>query len=164
MRNSLQMFRFFSFRIGDALLVGATGVAVAVVGFIEKTPIEKTASGPVLRNNKRDFYPTNSATSATQFSAPAALTVLPPNTPAFGQPVISGIGGLGFEEAIRIDPSNPDRVYTSAPGTLSANMSWIWRSLDSGKTFKWVPEAKPLIGKVTTCGGGGDTEILVDDM
>src|SRR4051794_13867410 len=137
MRKSFHMFRFFTVRIGVALLVASAGFALAVTGFIAQVPTKRTASGPVLRNDKRDFYPANSAMSATQFSAPAALTVLPPNTPSFGQPVISGIGGLGFEEAIRIDPSNPNRVYTSAPGTLSADMSWIWRSLDSGKTFKW---------------------------
>jgi hypothetical protein len=55
-------------------------------------------------------------------------------------------------------------VYTSAPGTASADTSWIWHSLDGGKTFKWVVGATPLEGKVTTCHGGGDTEILVDDF
>ena len=50
----------------------------------------------------------------------------------------------------------------SAPGALSADTSWIWRSLDMGKTFKWVPNAAPLTGKVTTCHGGGDTELGVD--
>jgi hypothetical protein len=90
--------------------------------------------------------------------APAVTTA----TPTFGHPTISGIGGLGFEEAIRIDPTNPDRIYTSAPGTASADTSWIWRSLDAGKTFKWVPGATAFEGKVTTCHGGGDTEIAVD--
>ena len=37
-----------------------------------------------------------------------------------------------------------------------------WRSLDGGRTFKWVPGAAPLGGKVTTCHGGGDTELAVD--
>ncbi|HKP93568.1 MAG TPA: hypothetical protein VJS88_06700, partial [Chthoniobacterales bacterium] len=83
-------------------------------------------------------------------------------TPTFGHPVISGIGGLGFEEAVRIDPTNPDRIYTSAPGTASADTSWIWHSLDGGKTFKWVVGATAFEGKVTTCHGGGDTEIAVD--
>src|SRR4051812_36847527 len=52
-----------------------------------------------------------------------------PNTPTFGHPIISGIGGVGFEQDLRLDPSNPNRLYTSAPGTLSANTSWIWHSL-----------------------------------
>src|SRR5437763_14894149 len=87
----------------------------------------------------------------------AALT-----PPTFGHPVISGIGGTGFEQSLRIDPTNPNRLYTSAPGTASADTSWIWHSLDGGMTFKWVVGAAPFEGKVTTCHGGGDTEILVD--
>ena len=86
----------------------------------------------------------------------------PPGTPAFGHPIISGIGGVGFEQDLRLDPSNPNRLYTSAPGTASANTSWIWHSLDGGKTFKWVVGATALEGKVTTCNGGGDTELGVD--
>jgi hypothetical protein len=85
-----------------------------------------------------------------------------PNTPTFGHPIISGIGGVGFEQDLRLDPSNPNRLYTSAPGTASANTSWIWHSLDGGKTFKWVVGAAPLEGKVTACNGGGDTELAVD--
>jgi hypothetical protein len=89
---------------------------------------------------------------------------LPANAPTFGHPIIAGIGGTGFEESIRIDPTNPDRIYTSAPGSLSADTSWIWHSLDGGKTFKWVVGAAPLEGKVTTCTGGGDSEIAVDPI
>ena len=85
---------------------------------------------------------------------PAALT--------FGHPVISGIGGVGFEQGLRIDPSNPNRLYTSVPGSLSSDTSWIWHSLDGGKTFKWVVDAIPFEGKATTCFGGGDTETGVD--
>jgi len=87
---------------------------------------------------------------------------VPANLPTFGHPVISGIGGLGFEEDLRLDPSDPTHVYTSVPGSAAADTSWIWRSLDTGKTFKWVPGAAPLAGKVTTCNGGGDTELAVD--
>ncbi len=83
-------------------------------------------------------------------------------TPTFGHPVISGIGGTGFEESVRTDPTDPNRIYTSAPGTASADTSWIWHSLDGGKTFKWVVGAAAFEGKATTCHGGGDTEIAVD--
>jgi hypothetical protein len=86
------------------------------------------------------------------------------HTPTFGHPIIAGIGGTGFEESIRIDPTNPNRIYTSAPGSASADTSWIWHSLDGGKTFKWIVGAAPLTGKVTTCFGGGDTEIAVDTV
>src|SRR4029077_6292398 len=85
---------------------------------------------------------------------PASLT--------FGHPIISGIGGGGFEEGLRVDPSNGNRLYTSAPGSESSDTSWIWHSLDGGKTFKWVVGATALEGKVTTCFGGGDSETGVD--
>src|SRR5215470_8289844 len=88
------------------------------------------------------------------FAAPA-----PSN---FGHPIISGIGGVGFEQGLRVDPSNPNLLYTSAPGSLSSDTSWIWHSLDGGKTFKWVVDATALEGKATTCFGGGDTETGVD--
>jgi hypothetical protein len=78
----------------------------------------------------------------------------------FGQPTISGIQGNGFEQDIRVD--SKDRVYTSVPGALSSGTSWIWRSLDHGKTFKWIPAAEPKSGKLPTCVGGGDTELAVD--
>jgi len=82
--------------------------------------------------------------------------------PSFGQPTIAGIGGWGFEADLRLDPSNPNRLYISVPDSANANASFIWRSLDGGRTFKWVPNAAPLGGKVTTCAGGGDTELAVD--
>src|SRR5436853_5966434 len=41
----------------------------------------------------------------------------PPNAPTFGHPIIAGIGGTGFEDSIRIDPTlnaNGDHtIYTS---------------------------------------------------
>src|ERR1043166_157080 len=90
--------------------------------------------------------------------APARISgvAAPTVTPTFGNPVIAGIGGSGFEIDIRVDPSNGNRIYMSAPGALSSDTSCIWRSLDAGKTFKWVPNGAPLTGKVTTCHGGGD--------
>jgi hypothetical protein len=90
---------------------------------------------------------------------PAALAVA---APTFGHPVMSGVAGEGFEQDLRIDPSNPNRLYTSVPGALSSDTSWIWRSLDAGKTFKWVPASAPLTGKANACAGGGDTELGVD--
>src|SRR6201993_3736191 len=96
--------------------------------------------------------------AAASFAAPK-----PKSAPlTFGHPIISGIGGVGFEQGLRVDPSNPNRLYTSAPGLLSSDTSWVWHSLDGGKTFKWVVAATALEGKYTTCFGGGDTETGVD--
>src|SRR2546421_1743135 len=85
-----------------------------------------------------------------------------PGALTFGHPTIGGLGGVGLEQGLRVDPSNANRLYTSVPGSLSSDTSWIWHSLDGGKTFKWVVGATALEGKVTTCFGGGDTETGVD--
>ncbi|PYI60274.1 MAG: hypothetical protein DMC59_03520, partial [Verrucomicrobia bacterium] len=70
--------------------------------------------------------------AAASFAAPTAG----PAPSIFGHPIISGIGGVGFEQGLRVDPSNPNLLYTSAPGSLSSDTSWVWHSLDGGKTFK----------------------------
>src|SRR5258708_39759595 len=67
---------------------------------------------------------------------------------AFGQPPISGIQGVGFEEDIRLDPTNAQRVYMSVPGSLSSDTSWIWHSEDGVKPFKWVTAGRAREGKV----------------
>src|ERR1700730_4513094 len=106
------------------------------------------------------------STAKRPFGHAIRAVASPSNTPTFGHPIIAGIGGTGFEESIRIDPSDPfgNRIYTSAPGSASADTSWIWHSLDGGKTFKWVVGATAFEGKATTCHGGGDTEIGVDSL
>jgi hypothetical protein len=85
-----------------------------------------------------------------------------PVPPTFGQPTISGIQGVGFEQDLRLDPTNSNRLYTSVPGSLSSDTSWIWHSTDGGKTFKWVVAGTAKVGKPNSCAGGGDTELAVD--
>jgi hypothetical protein len=94
--------------------------------------------------------------------AGARLRASTTDAPTFGQPTISGVAGVGFEQDLRLDPTNAQRVYTSVPGSLSSDTSWIWQSRDGGKTFRWVRSAAPLTGKPTACAGGGDTELAVD--
>src|SRR4051794_10923497 len=50
-------------------------------------------------------------------AARAAVT----GPPTFGQPTISGIQGVGFEQDLRLDPTNANRAYTSVPGSLSSD-------------------------------------------
>jgi hypothetical protein len=90
-----------------------------------------------------------------------ATVAKPPTGPTFGQPTIA-VSGWGFEADLRLDPSNANRIYMSAPDSGGSDTSWIWRSLDGGKTFKWIPAAAPLNGKVIPCGEGGDTELAID--
>jgi hypothetical protein len=103
--------------------------------------------------------------SAYAFRQGTSVTVGPTRTsnlPTFGQPTIAGVGGWGFEADLRLDPSDANRVYMSSPDSGNSDTSWIWSSLDGGRTFKWVPAAAPLTGKATACVGGGDTELAVD--
>jgi hypothetical protein len=154
----------FRFALPGARLFVAVGLFLAG-GFLATfafVPLERPRAGGLrLANERIDFRP--------QPRAPVVISALPqvdlsvqPGAPTFGYPVISGIGGFGYEEDLRLDPTDPSRLYTSVPGSAAADTSWMWRSLDAGKTFKWVPGATPLEGKVTSCNGGGDTELGVD--
>src|ERR1700737_261129 len=83
-----------------------------------------------------------------------------PPLPTFGNPTVSGIQGFGFEQDLRLDTQG--RVFTSVPGSLGSNLSYAWRSLDGGQTFKWLPAASQPLGKLPMCNGGGDTELATD--
>jgi hypothetical protein len=63
---------------------------------------------------------------------------------------------------VRVDTRG--RIYTSAPGTIAAAVSYMYRSFDGGQTFKLVPAAIQPSGKLAlTCpAGGGDTELATD--
>src|SRR5881397_372606 len=99
---------------------------------------------------------------AATLDSPGAQATAPPPRPTFGQPTISGIQGVGFEQDLRLDPTDANRLYTSVPGALSSDTSWIWHSTDAGKTFKWVVAGTAKEGKPNPCAGGGDTELAVD--
>ncbi|MDQ6713828.1 MAG: hypothetical protein M3Z28_11670, partial [Candidatus Dormibacteraeota bacterium] len=89
---------------------------------------------------------------------PVAAAAPPP--PTFGNPTISGIQGFGFEQDLRLDTHG--RLYTSVPGSLGSNISYVWRSLNGGQSFKWIPAATQPAGKLPMCNGGGDTELATD--
>src|SRR4051794_24867004 len=66
----------------------------------------------------------------------------------------------GFEPNIAID--NADRWYTAVPNGSSTTHSFIWSSLDHGKSFQMIP-GQIGVGKPATCPqGGGDTEMQMD--
>jgi hypothetical protein len=147
-------------RVSIAFLLCSVGFSLALFSFVPAKP--KPGRAPMLAALKTNLARKALFSRHVRKANPVLLTPGPPGSPTFGHPIISGIGGTGFEQSIRIDPTNPNRIYTSAPGTLSADTSWIWHSLDGGKTFKWVVNGAPFEGKVTTCHGGGDSEIAVD--
>lgn len=80
--------------------------------------------------------------------------------PTFGEPTVSGVQGNGYEQNVRLD--NNGNIFTSVPASLSSTIAFMWRSLDNGQTFKWVPAAIQPTGKLPTCVGGGDTELALD--
>jgi hypothetical protein len=145
-----------------AVVLGAAGLSLMTASF--HLPQRPAQIGPVLAFKKINRSPLSPDKNKGGFrdNNLGPNVVLPPNSPTFGHPIIAGIGGFGYEENLHLDPTDPTRIYTSVPGSAAADTSWIWRSLDTGKTFKWVPAATPLEGKVTTCNGGGDTELSVD--
>jgi hypothetical protein len=66
----------------------------------------------------------------------------------------------GFEPDVAID--NKDRYYSSVPNGSSTTHSFVWQSLDHGKSFQMIPGQFGL-GKPLTCPqGGGDTEMQMD--
>ena len=143
-------------------MLGAAGALLMTISF--HSAQRPAGTGPMLAFQKLNFdRPNPDKNKGPLLDGNRKPNVaLPANAPTFGHPIISGIGGFGYEENLRLDPTDPTRIYTSVPGSVAASTSWIWRSLDTGKTFKWVPAATPLEGKVTTCAGGGDTELGVD--
>src|SRR5690349_5479485 len=149
-------------RVCLAAVLGVAGVLLLMLSF--QSPQRPGVTGPTLAFQKINrTTPQPGKSKGPQLSGIRNAPLLAnPNAPTFGHPVISGIGGFGYEQNLRPDPTDPTRIYTSVPGSVAADTSWIWRSLDTGKTFKWVPGAAALTGKVTTCNGGGDTELAVD--
>ena len=157
----------FEPRVVLSLILCLAGISLAVISLakMQSPPVRRLTLAIEKPLTPRPILAASNATLPYQRATTTPLGAPPPpNTPTFGHPIISGIGGVGFEQDLRLDPSNPNRLYTSAPGTASANTSWIWHSLDGGKTFKWVVGATALEGKVTTCNGGGDTELGVDSV
>jgi hypothetical protein len=155
-------------RFGLAFVLCVMGGLLATFSFAPAKPTPTPQRGPMLAFWKIDLSPKpKSAPIQVSPSLTTSAAATSTSSITFGHPIIAGIGGTGFEESIRIDPTlnakGEHTIYTSAPGSLSADTSWVWHSLDGGKTFKWVVGAAPLEGKVSTCHGGGDSEIAVDD-
>ncbi len=167
-RQTISRSGIVSFKLLFAFALCSLGLGLATVALLPSQP-RPASKGEQARGEELREARINPARTPTR---PWEVQRVTPNANAgptsgiiFGHPVISGIAGVGFEQDLQLDPSNPNRLYTSAPGTAAADLSWIWRSLDAGKTFKWVPAAAPFTGKITTappCNGGGDTELAVD--
>ncbi len=160
--------RLSNLRTVGAILLCWAGLMFGFMSFSPLPDVTSRQHGPMLATRNIDI---ERALSTMRMQSTQRISrrnnyktaiAQPADAPTFGEPIISGIGGFGYEENLRLDPTDPTRIYTSVPGSAAADTSWIWGSVDTGKTFKWVPGATPLEGKVTTCAGGGDTELGVD--
>ena len=102
------------------------------------------------------------------FSTLAAVVLIPPaqaagNGPAFGHEVIIDNQRVTGEPSISID--GQDRIYVSTPYGFLTTASFVWRSIDGGKTFHLVPGNAPPVGKpLVTCVGGGDSGLAIDTV
>ncbi|HZI32474.1 MAG TPA: hypothetical protein VFF11_09030, partial [Candidatus Binatia bacterium] len=145
-----------------AIILGAAGVWLGILSFHASQHPAGTGARLAFEKLNRNAMLPGKPKGPQLSGIRTTPLLLNPNAPTFGHPVISGIGGFGYEQNLRPDPTDPTRIYTSVPGSAAADTSWIWRSLDTGKTFKWLPAALPFTGKTTACHGGGDTELAVD--
>jgi len=91
--------------------------------------------------------------AASRVSAASSL-------PTFSRPTIVGVqAGGNSEPGLVIDTHG--RIYVDSPVWP---YSAVWRSLDAGETFKWIPAAAERTGRLPTCRNhtGGDSEIATD--
>jgi hypothetical protein len=95
---------------------------------------------------------------AVLVGAAASAPVKPALT--FSHEVVVDEQRSGFEPDIAIDSG--DRYYSSVPNGSSTAHSFIWQSVDHGKSFQMIP-GQVGVGKPATCfQGGGDTEMQLD--
>src|SRR5438128_2547909 len=97
-------------RVFLAAILFSTGLILAAFGFASQEPSPRPL---VLRAEEHDLGSLAALAKWKQTSASKHLrsifrvapSVPAPNTPSFGHPIIAGIGGTGFEESIRVDPT-----------------------------------------------------------
>jgi len=99
-----------------------------------------------------------------QLSADTTKRYIPPKLRrgglSFGTPTLTDPFRLGTEPNLAIDP-NGKLVYTSPIFGSSTTQSFLERSTDGGATFQTL--GTPGVGKLDSCGGGGDSDVATDD-
>ena len=82
--------------------------------------------------------------------------------PSFATPTVASFFQTGFEPDLAVDrsPKTAGQLYTSTPFGFSTTQSFIFRSNDGGDSFHMVEGN--VLGKPTTCAGGGDSELQID--
>ena len=106
-------------------VLGAMGALLMTLSFQPAKPPITTGSRLALKKLTLNRLNPGKNKGPQSDRTPNPNVPLPPNAPTFGHPVISGIGGFGYEENLRLDPTDPTRIYTSVPGSAAADTSWI---------------------------------------
>ena len=97
----------------------------------------------------------------------APLVPFVPNTPTFGHPIISGIGGVGssriWARSFECEPSSYSSAHVLFLGEHKLDVAF---ARFGGKILGPVVLCghRPGRQKLTACNGGGDTELGVDIM
>jgi hypothetical protein len=95
-------------------------------------------------------------------TAAASVGNRPANTElGFGLHTVVDHFRPGFEPDIQVD-GRTGQTYSSEPFGFSTTQSFVWRSDDARRSFH-LTEGN-VLGKPTTCVGGGDTELKVDPV
>jgi hypothetical protein len=83
--------------------------------------------------------------------------------PTFGTPVVANFWTPGFEPDVAQDKSPGSApIYETWPNGFSTTISYAARSDDGGRSFHFVEGS--LLGKTTTCIGGGDSELTISPV
>jgi hypothetical protein len=87
-----------------------------------------------------------------------------PAKPTFGTPVVVNHWVPGFEPDVAVDtsPQTKGTLYSTWPNGFSTTISYAARSNDDGRSFHLIEGN--LVGKPTTCVGGGDSELQVSPV
>lgn len=105
--------------------------------------------------------PSTAGAASGQQAAPAPAKAAVPAAPGFGLHTVVDNFRPGFEPDVKVD-RRTGQTYASEPFGFSTTQSFIWRSDDARHSFH-LTEGN-VLGKETTCAGGGDSELKVDPV
>ena len=119
--------------------------------------------------SRHRFVPTLAVISlvvatATGSIARAATSSAQGGVVQFDTPTVVDNYRTGFEPDVAVakGSNGNDLTYTSTPFGFSTTQSFIYRSDDNRRSFHLVEGN--ILGKPTTCIGGGDTELRIDPV
>src|SRR3954452_13623183 len=103
MRKTSHQSAFFNRRALVAFVPCATGLLLIFASFAPSKPAFNR--GPTLALLKTDLSPKSKVGGPIRPGPRVTTPAISASSITFGHPIIAGIGGTGFEESIRIDPT-----------------------------------------------------------